>query len=110
MLVKVIAPRRLVDAVSHLEEDLQIVGPQVQTIVRAAEIEADVFAELALRVLALMSELVADRFGGPEPFWRGAGPYYPRDLVAVAAGWERNHRFAARARECIRRVLRLGRG
>ena len=51
-------PRFIVHAVSQLHEELEILRAKVEASVRSAEIEADVFSELALGILALMPSSV----------------------------------------------------
>ena len=81
--VAVMLPGALVDAFRDLREERQVLRAQIEAIVRSAEIEAQVLAELTLGVFALVPVarlLRPQRFHGNR---RGAGAARPEQNLLV---------------------------
>src|SRR5262245_28871798 len=103
-------PRRVVDAVADLFEQVEILSPEIEARVGPAEIEASILAELTFGVLAVVPLAIDHGRDRSKSDGLGADfqpPCDPRFLVVCreSDGW-----FAAAAREGLERELRFAAG
>src|SRR5438093_1052554 len=95
-------PRRVVDAVGDLLEQIEVLSPQIKAQLWATEVEAPVFAQLTLRILPLVTLPVGCRLDGAKRPRRRSFPHEPDIVCILHVAWRQlGDGLAPASRECV---------